>query len=65
VIGKDHTIYALVEGEVTFKTGRKDRTFIHVLPAPGAASAKKAVAKKPVAKKVVPPVQEARSDEEE
>ncbi len=68
-IGKDHTIYALVEGEVTFKTGRKDRTFIHVLPAPGAASAsaKKAAAKKPAKKDIViPPVQvTTKSDEEE
>ena len=30
-IGKDHTLYALVEGSVTYKKGRKDRTFVHVL----------------------------------
>lgn len=67
-IGKDHTIYALVEGEVTFKTGRKDRTFIHVLPAPGAASASAKKKAKPAAKKnvVIPAVNvTTKSDEEE
>jgi large subunit ribosomal protein L27 len=31
-IGKDFTIYALVDGTVTFKRGRKNRTFISILP---------------------------------
>ncbi len=31
-IGKDHTIYALIDGTVAFKKGRKNRTFISVLP---------------------------------
>lgn len=31
-IGKDHTIYALIDGMVEYKKGRKDRTFIHILP---------------------------------
>ena len=30
-IGKDHTIYALTDGVVTFKKGIKDRTFVSVL----------------------------------
>lgn len=30
-IGKDHTIYALTDGIVTFKKGIKDRTFVSVL----------------------------------
>ena len=30
-IGKDHTIYALTDGVVTFKKGMKDRTFVSVL----------------------------------
>ncbi|MCB9034822.1 MAG: 50S ribosomal protein L27 [Chitinophagales bacterium] len=29
-IGKDHTIFALVDGSVIFKKGNKDRTFVHV-----------------------------------
>jgi large subunit ribosomal protein L27 len=31
-IGKDHTIFAMVEGLVTFKKTVNDRTFINVLP---------------------------------
>lgn len=31
-IGKDHTIYALIDGTVTFKKRRMNRTFINVLP---------------------------------
>jgi large subunit ribosomal protein L27 len=32
-LGKDHTIFALVDGTVEFKKGRKDRSFVSVLPA--------------------------------
>jgi large subunit ribosomal protein L27 len=32
-MGKDHTIFAIVEGVVTFKKGKNDRTFVHVIPA--------------------------------
>ena len=32
-IGKDHTLFALVEGKVFFKTGGKGRSMISVLPA--------------------------------
>jgi large subunit ribosomal protein L27 len=31
-MGKDHTIFAMVEGNVTFHKGLKGRTFISVLP---------------------------------
>jgi len=31
-MGRDHTLFALVEGRVTFKKGAKDRTFISVAP---------------------------------
>jgi large subunit ribosomal protein L27 len=31
-MGRDHTIFAKVEGEVSFKTGRLGRTFVSVLP---------------------------------
>ncbi len=31
-MGKDHTIYAKVDGKVNFKTGQKNRTYISVLP---------------------------------
>jgi large subunit ribosomal protein L27 len=36
-MGRDHTIFATVEGRVTFKSGLKGRTFISVLPAAEAA----------------------------
>ncbi|MFV0490535.1 MAG: 50S ribosomal protein L27 [Pseudorhodobacter sp.] len=31
-MGRDHTIFATVEGSVSFKTGLKGRTFVSVLP---------------------------------
>lgn len=31
-VGKDFTIFALVDGTVEFKKGRKNRSFISVLP---------------------------------
>ena len=31
-IGKDHTIYATIDGKVNFKTSRNNRKFISVLP---------------------------------
>lgn len=36
-MGKDHTIFAVREGHVSFKKGLKGRTFISVLPAAEAA----------------------------
>ena len=36
-MGKDHTIFAKVEGHVTFSTGLKNRKFISVLPVAEAA----------------------------
>lgn len=31
-LGKDHTIFALVDGKVVFKRGFKDRSFVSVEP---------------------------------
>jgi len=31
-LGKDHTIFALVEGKVAFSTRRNNKTFISVMP---------------------------------
>lgn len=31
-IGKDHTLFALVEGTILFKKGRENRSFVSVLP---------------------------------
>jgi large subunit ribosomal protein L27 len=36
-MGKDHTIFATVEGNVKFHKGLKNRTFISVLPSLKAA----------------------------
>jgi len=36
-IGKDHTIFATVEGSVAFRKGLKGRTFVSVMPVPEAA----------------------------
>lgn len=36
-MGKDHTIFAVADGHVTFHKGLKGRTFISVLPAETAA----------------------------
>lgn len=36
-MGKDHTIFAVVDGAVTFHKGLKNRTFISVLPQAEAA----------------------------
>jgi large subunit ribosomal protein L27 len=30
-IGKDHTLYALTDGEVKFHTGKEDRSFVSVV----------------------------------
>ena len=31
-IGKDHTLFALADGIVTFKKGKENRSFVSVLP---------------------------------
>ncbi len=37
-IGKDHTLFALVNGKVEFRTKAKGRTYVSVLPAMEAAA---------------------------
>lgn len=32
-MGKDHTLYALGDGVVTFKKGRLDRSYVSIIPA--------------------------------
>jgi large subunit ribosomal protein L27 len=36
-LGRDHTIFAVTEGRVSFRTGLKGRTFVSVLPPAEAA----------------------------
>jgi large subunit ribosomal protein L27 len=31
-MGKDHTIFALVEGKVVFRKGQNDRSFVSISP---------------------------------
>src|ERR671921_1173995 len=38
-IGKDHTLFALTDGIVQFKKGRKDRSFVSVVPVETEATA--------------------------
>lgn len=37
-MGKDHTLFALTDGQVTFKKGLKGRTYISVMPANAVAA---------------------------
>ena len=32
-MGKDHTLFALVDGTVSFKVGREDRRYVSIIPA--------------------------------
>jgi len=58
-MGKDHTLFALKAGTVTYRKGRKDRTFISVLPFDLEVEEKVAkVAKPKAAPKPVQPVEE-------
>ncbi|MGI4743220.1 MAG: 50S ribosomal protein L27 [Janthinobacterium lividum] len=38
-IGKDHTLFALVDGTVLFRKGRDERSFVSVVPALAEATA--------------------------
>jgi large subunit ribosomal protein L27 len=38
-LGKDHTLFALVDGTVVFKKGLKDKSFVHIVPAPAEVAA--------------------------
>ncbi len=37
-LGKDHTLFALIDGRVEFRTKAKNRTFVSVLPMTEAAA---------------------------
>ncbi|OIN58087.1 50S ribosomal protein L27 [Arsenicibacter rosenii] len=32
-IGRDHTLFALVDGVVKFQAGRSNRSYVHIVPA--------------------------------
>lgn len=54
-IGKDHTLFALVPGIVTFKKKQDNKSYVSVLPISDDAPAKTAAPKKVVAKKLAAP----------
>lgn len=73
-MGKDHTIYALTDGVVDFRRGRKNRNFISVLPfegeatpevqaAPAKAAAPKAAAPRAPKAAAKPAVEDTPSEE--
>ncbi len=31
-MGKDHTLFALINGKVEFKKGKENRSFVHIVP---------------------------------
>lgn len=68
-LGKDHTLFALIDGTVHFKKGFKGRSFVEILPLGGAvvAPAKAAVvaeaAPAPVVAEVVAPVADVVEEE--
>ncbi|MEP9349886.1 50S ribosomal protein L27 [Xanthobacter sp. KR7-225] len=37
-MGRDHTLFALIEGKVEFRTKANDRTFVSVIPAAAEAA---------------------------
>ncbi|HEX8426254.1 50S ribosomal protein L27 [Hymenobacter sp.] len=37
-IGKDHTLFAMIDGTVQFRKGRQDRSFVTVVPSTVAAT---------------------------
>ncbi len=37
-MGKDHTLFALIDGVVNFKRGKMGRRFVHILPANDSAA---------------------------
>ena len=54
-MGKDHTLYALAEGNVAYMKGRKNRTYVHIVNDTISAPAVKTVKQAPAKKKSVTP----------
>ena len=38
-MGKDHTLFALIDGKVVFKKGRENKSFVSILPVEAVAIA--------------------------
>jgi large subunit ribosomal protein L27 len=52
-LGKDHTLFALIDGTVVFKKKADNKSYVSVLPAVAKAEVVEKVAKAPAAKKEV------------
>jgi large subunit ribosomal protein L27 len=64
-IGKDHTLYSLIDGVVEFRKKKNNRSFVSVVPFETEVAEKpKAAAKKKVEAKVDAPVKEAPAKKE-
>ncbi|MEN8116447.1 MAG: 50S ribosomal protein L27 [Bacteroidota bacterium] len=64
-IGKDHTLFALIDGTVVFKKKRKNRSYVSVAPVVEVETAvAEAPAKKAPAKKAAPKVEEVKAEAE-
>jgi large subunit ribosomal protein L27 len=61
-IGKDHTLYSLVDGVVEFRKKKNNRSFVSVVPFETEAPAQKAPAKKAAAKAEAPVVEKAKKE---
>jgi large subunit ribosomal protein L27 len=65
-MGKDFTLHALVDGQVIYKKGKNDRTFVSISPANGPVAAPSEITKKAApAPKVAPVVATVATQEEE
>ena len=53
-LGKDYTIFALVDGTVKFRPGRDNRSYIDIIPAGPSAVETAPIAEAPVSAKTAP-----------
>jgi len=61
-IGRDHTLFATIDGTVTFKRKADDKSFVYILPAAGVDTAAKAVAKSTATVKIESPAAESHTE---
>ena len=61
-IGKDHTLFALVDGTVIFKKKQDNKSYVSVLPTVAKEVVENAPAKKAPAKKAAAPAKEAAAE---
>ena len=64
-MGKDHTLFALVDGEVSFRKRRLNRTFVNIIPSGEAQASTPKKKSAPAAKAAPAPVVDKGTTEEE